>query len=392
MKKRKKTESSIAPYDYSKRTANNVTFDSLGVLGSLGPSRLEDGHILNDLSQFCDVDSNVINVNEELISFLLDMGVPGSRPNELEKLEIKPVGLRQACCDKIDQLAQDWSSMIEKLMDVFWLSLRRASRVLQHGGVAANELRQALRIIFNDDTNDRSLEHFLAQTAFLLNDWTCIKPRCPGCKKKSNSSRIYGYPTDTPASQILCKIDITQVRSTRSNKGHNSSSGDAEMTSNDSGQVDKNSPILDCQDGDVLLRVIDPDTKQPVESNGLWQITRIWKTGSESPVPPKQREVGWLPAESLRLLFGRCTCGDWYKKWKPFTDIVTTVITDVARKLPNNTSLFKLLKDGDANLSTKAMRRLTFIRNDLRSGNHMLPTSLSTSFLAANIPEVTVAF
>ena len=307
MKKRKKTESSIAPYGDSNRTPNNVTFDSLGVLGSLGPSRLIDGHILNYLSQFCDVNSNVIN--KELISFLLDMGVPGSRPNELENpvgdnqaLEIKPVGLRQACCDKIDQLAQDWSSMIEKLMDVFWLSLRRASRVLQHGGVAANELRQALRIIFNDDTNDRSLEHFLAQTAFLLNDWTCIKPRCPGCKKKSNSSRIYGYPTDTPASQILCKIDINQVRCTRSNRGHNSSSGDVEMTSNDSGQVDKNPPNLDCQDGDVLLRVIDPDT---VESNGLWQVSRIWKTDSESPVLPKQREVGCL----RRSLFG-CSLED----------------------------------------------------------------------------------
>lgn len=47
-------------------------------------------------------------------------------------------------------LAQEWSTMIEKLMDVLWLSFRDAYRVLEQNpdGVEAKSLRAALGHIF----------------------------------------------------------------------------------------------------------------------------------------------------------------------------------------------------------------------------------------------------
>jgi hypothetical protein len=82
-------------------------------------------------------------------------------------------------------------------------SLKRAYRVLDEGGAKADVLRRALASIFRDGKDQRALEHFLAQTGFLLNDWSSTKPLCFGCMDKCKGSAEYGYGEGIIASRIV---------------------------------------------------------------------------------------------------------------------------------------------------------------------------------------------
>ncbi len=437
MKKSKKTD---VP---TERRAISATFDGLGVLGGLSL-----GGVVNSTVKKCMKEVNVALTEEEqskvtdiMLSMLLDMKVHGSCPEGWkEKVAAAggflepPVGLWKALDEKIDVLAQEWSITIEKLMDVMWLSFRDAYRVLEQDpeSVEAKALRVALGQIFRDGKDQRALEHFLAQTASLLNDWSFSKPRCPGCLDKNAHCELYGISEDFDSARIVCiklsdppnvfvpeewlkmhlqdkfhdkAVYIGRGRPPRPNKklkGEDFVQFDDFMSDKDPVVEKKMSfqgarelsnkdwqPLLSgCKEGDVLLIHLD-ENQQLVQSVDFYKATKIWSSTSQSKLA--HSETGWIPKNSVDLCFPPCTCRLWNLDWKPFTEIVTKAIRDVTNVLPEKDTLLKFLKSETQNISEKAKRLHEFIKGDLTSGGSRLSTTLTPSFLDANVAELQVA-
>lgn len=441
MKKKKKEEG--ADYDPAQRAANSATIDGGGVLGGLSLAGA-----VNSAVKECLQDVNVALTEEDLnkvtdvvLSTLLDMKVHGSLPEGWkEKVATAggflepPVGLWKALEEKIDELAQEWSTMIEKLMDILWLSLRDAYRVLDQnpGSMEAKSLRAALGQIFRDGKDQRALEHFLAQTAYLLNDWNAGKPLCSACLEKGAHCEVYGISEGVQSARVKyikfsdppnafvpeewCKNHLSQkvrnqtvyIGSGRAHKPNMKLQGgdyaqfadfksdknpvvEKEMSFKGARELSDNDwqPLLSrCKEGDVLLVHVD-EKQELVQSVDFFKVTKIWSSASQSKTD--HSETGWIPQKSVDLCFPPCTCRLWNTEWKPFTDIVTKAIGDVASVLPDNDILLKCLKPDPNTLSAKAKRLYAFIKRDLESGSSRLATSLTPSFLDANVPELQTA-
>ena len=285
-----------------------MTIDGLSPVSGLGPSAVTK----EDIEKFYGG-----SIDDDLLTKLLDMGIHGKRPG-LQTRDTADndswrfaVGLRKALAEKIDQLAQGWSTMAEKIHTVLWLSLRKAYRVLEKGGSDAIALRGAMSCIFSDESEQRPLEHFFAQLSGLLNDWSDSKRICKACTNKKEHASTYGYDASIPSTWILRRVGGKHNRRTRS-------SGK---------QLDNG--VVPFKVGDVLLRQIDPKTQKPMEpTDGFLQVVKIWDSESNSPISkdkPKgclPKEMGFLPKEMVELLFGHCNCLEWNTKWRPFTHIV----------------------------------------------------------------------
>jgi hypothetical protein len=377
------------------RKACSATYDGMGVRGGLSLASVTDDDVLRYLQE------RNTSVPVDIIRSLLDAGVQS---------HCGGVGLRKALEEKIDRLALEWSTTVEKILDVFWLSLRRAYCVFEAGGDNARPLRIALGSIIKDGKDQRTLEHFLAQVGSLLNEWSDTKPRCSGCVDKDKWADYYGFDPRIVGSHIFCvkggnvlpvkvgefvpmkwakqnlpeKVDkngfvyVGQKRLTKKVERFEQSEAVLKVDDKDWKK------LLECSEGDVVLVDSGVDVEATVD---LVVVSLIWRSQGQEKLT--KAISGIVPKKCLQPLFP-CSCGLWNTDWKLWTDIVSSSIRDVKASLPSQKQLLGRLANDSSTLSEPAKRLYNFIKYDLDHDGGCLRTGLSSTFLAANVPELQV--
>ena len=279
----------------------------------------------------------------------------------------------------------------------------------------------------------------MGQTSSLLNGWNSDKPLCPGCLEKNEYSTVYGF-AEAENSDRIVSVKVHQPkkkepdgkflpeqwlprhlpdkfraesslvyageqRPRRENKRWKGGDFVQFLDYNDDqdpvveeeinlrGGRETNDydwePLLSgCVEGDVLLVQVDDDG-QLLQSVDFFKVTKLWSAALESKV--MEIKSGWIPKNCVQCCFEKCCCKLWNIEWKPFTDIVAKCIRDVTAVRPEQEDLLKLLKPDSAKMSDKAKRLHAFIKRDLASDGARLATSLTPTFLVANVPELQTA-